>query len=80
VAHTPVILATQEAEIRRIAAQSQSLQIVHKTQTLSQKSQQQKRAGWMAQVVGCLPGKREALSSTLVPPTRRKKKRKEKKE
>jgi hypothetical protein len=32
---TPVILATQEAEIRRIAVQSQPWQIVHKT--LSQK-------------------------------------------
>jgi hypothetical protein len=28
---TPVILATQEAEIRRIAVQSQPGQIVHKT-------------------------------------------------
>jgi hypothetical protein len=32
---TPVILATQEAAIRRITAQSQTEQIVHKT--LSQK-------------------------------------------
>jgi hypothetical protein len=32
---TPIILATQEAEIRRIMVQSQSKQIVHKT--LSQK-------------------------------------------
>jgi hypothetical protein len=31
----PVILATQEAEIRRIMVQSQPMQIVHKT--LSQK-------------------------------------------
>jgi hypothetical protein len=28
---TPIILATQEAEIRRIGVQSQSEQIVHKT-------------------------------------------------
>jgi hypothetical protein len=36
----PVILAAQEAEIRRIAVQSQPRQIVHKTlswKTLSQK-------------------------------------------
>jgi hypothetical protein len=36
----PVILATQEAEIRRIAFQSQSGQIVH--ETLSQKTLHQK--------------------------------------
>jgi hypothetical protein len=28
---TPVIIATQETEIRRIAVQSQTQQIVHKT-------------------------------------------------
>jgi hypothetical protein len=39
---TPVILATQEAEIRRIVVQSQPGQIVHKT--LSGKHQTQK--GW----------------------------------
>jgi hypothetical protein len=39
----PVILATQEAEIRRIAVQSQPGQIVHKTP--SQKNTSQKRAG-----------------------------------
>jgi hypothetical protein len=37
---TPVILATQEAEIRRITIQSQPGQIVH--ETLSQKSPSQK--------------------------------------
>jgi hypothetical protein len=38
---TPVIPATQEAEIRRITVQSQPRQIVHKT--LSQKNPSQKR-------------------------------------
>jgi hypothetical protein len=38
---TPVILATQEAEIRRIKVQSQPGQIVHKT--LSQKKKNHKR-------------------------------------
>jgi hypothetical protein len=46
----PVILATQEAEVRRIAAQSQPGQIVCKT--LSQKYSSQKRAGGVAQGVG----------------------------
>jgi hypothetical protein len=36
----PVILATQEAEIRRLAVQSQPQQIVHKT--LSQKNHHKK--------------------------------------
>jgi hypothetical protein len=39
----PVILATQEVEIRRIMVQSQSKQIVHKT--LSQKYPSQKKQG-----------------------------------
>jgi hypothetical protein len=47
---TPVILATQEAEIRRIKVQSQPEQVVHKT--LSQKNPSQKRAGGVAQGVG----------------------------
>jgi hypothetical protein len=42
----PVILATQEAEIRRIRVQSQPGQIVHKT--LSQKYMSPKRAGGVA--------------------------------
>jgi hypothetical protein len=46
----PVILATQEAEIRRIAVQSQSGQIV--TQTLSQKNPPIKQAGGVVQGVG----------------------------
>jgi hypothetical protein len=47
VAHTPIILAIQEAEIRRIGIQSQPRQIVCKT--LSQKILSQKRAGGVAQ-------------------------------
>jgi hypothetical protein len=46
----PVILATQEAEIRRIMVQSQSGQIVY--ETLSQKNQTQKISGGVAQGVG----------------------------
>jgi hypothetical protein len=47
---TPVILATQEAEIRKITVQRQSKQIVH--ETLSQKNPLQKKAGGVAQGVG----------------------------
>jgi hypothetical protein len=47
---TPIILATQEAEIRRITVQSQSGLIVCKT--LSQKYLNTKRAGGVAQGVG----------------------------
>jgi hypothetical protein len=47
---TPGILATQEAEIRRIMVQSQPRQIVPKT--LSRKNPSQKRAGGLAQCVG----------------------------
>jgi hypothetical protein len=47
---TSVILATQEAEIRRIMVQSQPGQIVQ--ETLSQKTPSQKRAGGVAQGVG----------------------------
>jgi hypothetical protein len=46
----PIILATQEAEIRRILIGSQPRQIVH--ETLSQKYPSQKRTGGVAQVVG----------------------------
>jgi hypothetical protein len=49
----PVILATQEAEIRSIVVRSQSTQIIH--ETLSEKYPTQKRAGRVAQVVDCLP-------------------------
>jgi hypothetical protein len=44
---TPVILATQEVEIRRITVQSQPGQIVHKT--LPPKKTKTKRAGGVAQ-------------------------------
>jgi hypothetical protein len=46
----PVILATQEAEIRRIMVQSQPGQIVCKT--LSQKTLHKNRAGGVAQDEG----------------------------
>jgi hypothetical protein len=46
----PVILATQEAEIRRIEFQSQPWQIVH--ETLSQKTLHKNRAGRVAQGEG----------------------------
>jgi hypothetical protein len=55
----PVILATQEAKIRRITVQSQPRQIVW--ETLSRKYSTQKRAGRVAQVVKYLPSKCEAL-------------------
>jgi hypothetical protein len=45
-----VILATQEAEIRRITVRSQPRQIVR--ETLSQKKPLQKKAGGEAQGVG----------------------------
>jgi hypothetical protein len=57
----PIILTTQEAEIRRIEVQSQPRQIV--CETLSQKYLTQNRAGGMDQVVEHLPSKPEALSS-----------------
>jgi hypothetical protein len=46
----PVILATQEAEIRRIEVRSQPKQIVR--ETLSQKCPTQKRVGGVAQGEG----------------------------
>jgi hypothetical protein len=46
---TPVILAIQKAEVRRIVVRSQDGQIVHKT--LSQKNPTQKRAGRVTQGV-----------------------------
>jgi hypothetical protein len=60
----PIILVTQEAEIRRIEFQGQPRQIVAKT--LSRRYPIQKRAGRVAQVVEhlpSLPSKCEALSS-----------------
>jgi hypothetical protein len=47
---TPVILATQEAQIRRITIPSQPGKIV--LETLSQKTHHKKRAGGVAQGVG----------------------------
>jgi hypothetical protein len=57
----PIILATQEAQIRRITVQGQSTQIVH--ETLSLKYPTQKSAGGVAQVVECLLCKHIVLSS-----------------
>jgi hypothetical protein len=51
VAHT-YNLATQEAEIRRIAVQSQPRQIVHKTLSKKKTLHTKRRAGGMAQGVG----------------------------
>jgi hypothetical protein len=47
---TPVILATEEAEIRRTVVQSHPRKTVHKT--LSRKYPSQKRAGRVAQSEG----------------------------
>jgi hypothetical protein len=47
---TPIILATQEAEIWRIEVQSQSGQIVQ--ETLSQKHLTEKKGWWMVQGLG----------------------------
>jgi hypothetical protein len=58
----PVILATQEAEIRRIVVQSQPG--VNDYETLSQKHPTQKRAGEVAQVIQHLPSKCKALNSS----------------
>jgi hypothetical protein len=55
-----IILATQEAEIRRMLVQSQLGQKVH--ETLSRKYPIQKRTGRVAQVAEHLPVKHEALS------------------
>jgi hypothetical protein len=46
----PIILATQEAEIRRITIQSQPGKVVQ--EPLSRKKTHQKRAGGVAQGVG----------------------------
>jgi predicted P-loop ATPase len=47
---TSVILATQEAELRRVVVQSQPRQIVH--EILSQKTHHKKRTGGVTQGVG----------------------------
>jgi hypothetical protein len=72
-----VILATQEAVIRRIMVQSQPRQIV--LETLSQKHPIQKMASGVAQVVEYLPGKCKALSSSSSMPKKKKKKKKKRK-
>jgi hypothetical protein len=59
----PVILAIQEAEIRRIIVQNQPWQIVSKT--LSRKNSSQQRAGRVVQEIRVLPSKHEAQSSNL---------------
>jgi hypothetical protein len=61
----PVILATQETEIRRIKVQSQPRQIV--LETLSRKYPTQKGTGGVAQVIECLSNKCEVLTSNLSP-------------
>jgi hypothetical protein len=70
----PVILATQEAEIRRISVQSQPGQIVH--ETLPQKTLPQNRAGGVAQGEGhefkpqyCLKKKKKVTSYLAQAPT-----------
>jgi hypothetical protein len=57
----PIILATQEAEIRRIIVQGYPGQIVCKT--LSWKYPTQNRPDGVAQLVEHLPSKSEVLSS-----------------
>jgi hypothetical protein len=49
---TPVILATQEAEIRRIMVQSNPRQIVQETLSWKKKNPSRKRDGGVAQSVG----------------------------
>jgi hypothetical protein len=68
---TPVILTTQEAEIRKIEGQSQPGQTVW--EILSQKSPLQKRAGGVTSVVEHLVSKREALSTAKKTPKKPKK-------
>jgi hypothetical protein len=71
----PVILATWEAEIRRIMVGCQPAQIVW--ETLAQKISNTKKIGRMYQVIEHLPSKHEALSSN--PSTTKKKKKTTKK-
>jgi hypothetical protein len=69
--YTSVILATQEAEIRRIEVQGQSWQIVGDIK--SRKYATHKRAGRLAQVVEHLPSNREALKSNSTTAKKKKK-------
>jgi hypothetical protein len=55
---TAIILATWEAEIRRIVVQNQHRQIVH--ETLSQKNPTQNRTGEVVQVI-------ELLLANIIP-------------
>jgi hypothetical protein len=63
----PLILASQEAEIRRIVVQGQP----QHCETLSQKYLTQNRTGRVVEVIECLPSKHEALNSN--PSTKKKK-------
>jgi hypothetical protein len=72
VAHA-LILATQEAEIRRISVQSQPGEIL--LETLSQKYPTQKRGSGVIQVVEHLPSKHEPLSSNSRTAKKKKKKK-----
>jgi hypothetical protein len=56
----PIMPATWEMEIDRIAVQSQP---IGKAETPSEKQQKAKRSGCAAQVVECLPSKCKALDS-----------------
>jgi hypothetical protein len=59
----PIILATQEAKIKRITVQDQPKQIV--LETLSQKHPTQRKVGKVAHMGEHLPRKCEALCSNL---------------
>jgi hypothetical protein len=67
----PIILATQETDIRRMVVPSQAQ--ANSSQDPISKTPSQKRAGRMAQVLECLPSNHEALSQTPVPPPKKKK-------
>jgi hypothetical protein len=68
----PVILVTQEAEIRRITVRGQPWQIVFKT--LSQKLHNTTRNGRVAKVLEQMSSKHEALSSNPILQTKQNKK------
>jgi hypothetical protein len=69
----PVILATQEAEIRKIEVQSQPR--ANSSETLSRKKPSHKRAGGVAPGAECLFGKHEAVISNPNTAKKRKKKK-----
>jgi hypothetical protein len=60
-----VILATQKAEIRRIAVQSQTMQIVHET-LFKKKTEHKKRAGGVPQGVVPEPSTRKRKRKKIV--------------